>query len=223
MAQDGATFMNIKRAAAALGMAVMLSTSAGAATIEQIQYIDFPTTPIIDLTLDGVFNQYNGPGTLTAVQLSWNINSGGLVTATGCNSSQLCEPGTYSLRISGSGAFTGVSQIDVDGPLEQVITNDTNELQTGIFTRLISNTFNFSNLAPFVGNGALALPDTIDVVTAYNGVFDSLSGGLLGQVALVYTVCDQPVCDQQIPEPAGLAVLGLGLTALGLVRRRRAA
>ncbi|MBY8975704.1 hypothetical protein KHP62_07800 [Rhodobacteraceae bacterium NNCM2] len=195
--------------AAALMTVGAAVTPASAATITQERVIntDGNADPIIS-----DFDLFDGTGTLTDVILSWELTGQGGVTAGLCLTFQDCEPGLFTLNLTGTGVFSGASDSDSDG---SGITNSLDIVQTGSVLATIDNSFSFNNLNLFQGSGQAN--GTVEVATIYSGFPNELNLGansLTGTVTLSYVV-------NQVPVPAALPLVLSGLALFGIAARRR--
>lgn len=193
---------------AAIVALVVPSTAIGA-TIDQS--LSFADNSAFSSDFFSTFTQYNGPDTLTGVEVLYNYTSSGTVSADQCLFFQDCEPSVADISLQGAGAFAAINLSDTDST---GITNNTDDVQTGTFALSLSGSVTGFTLADFVGAGNVA--GSIEADGGYAAFGIAAGASHSGNVTLRYTTQVAAV-----PVPASLGLLMIGAAGLGALARRR--
>ena len=201
--------MKVKTLLVAAGLS-FAATLASAATMQQYFTVGGWGVEFED---GDSFDKYDGPGTLTGVNISYIAGAAGKIKADACATFQDCDPAVYTLTIEGDGAVGSGSDSASD---YLNITNLTNEWQKDYYWSVVYGTVDFYNVADWTGAGVAT---NIDISGDYDGYFnDSYSHGVYkGLVKLTYTYEMG-----EVPLPASLPLALGGMLLLGgLVRKKR--
>jgi hypothetical protein len=177
-----------------------------------------PSTPL-PLDVDTAFNGFNQPGgTLTGVELLWDLDLQLAVSAQGCQALKTCDtsptsgPSIIDWFFRGAGGAFGTTAFD-DESWDYNFNNDTNVLQTRSTTLLLNGAASLGT-AGFAGPGSIGAVENYSTTQAGRVVYGTR--GLSGTVTLKYTYTEAPI-------PGTLALFGIGLAGFGASRRRQAA
>jgi len=193
---------------AAAAAALVIPSTALSATIDQT--VTFGDTTAFSADVFNSFDLYDGPETLTGVEVLYSYSSNGVATAIFCAIFQDCTPSDASISLFGTGAFAGLNLSD---SASTGINNSTNFTQTGNFALSLNGAFNPVALSDFTGTGSVAGAIEAD------GFYDSyafVAGSHSGSVTLRYTTEDIT----PVPLPSSLGLLALGVVGFGALRRR---
>jgi hypothetical protein len=201
--------------------AIYTDTAIVAAT--KLDWVGPPTLSSADVTVG--LNKYNGVTPIDSVTLTWtsdtfvidggitNGNRAGVLNFTVGNLFQISPSNAtdtptllsqnWSLAAFTNYAVAANSSVSLIGDLYQAVT---------------SVTFSGADVAQFLGSGQYLF----DIQTWFTGSFLGSAGGSFGLNWDAYATGTLTVA-YEVPTPAPLALLGVGLAALaGFVRRRRA-
>jgi len=196
---------------AAIVALVVPSTAIGA-TVDQT--VTFGGANAFADDFFSTFTQYNGPETLTGVELIYDYNSSGTVSADLCAFYSDCEPAIADIGLQGAGVFAGLSVSDTDGT---GINNSTDAIQFGAFGLSLNGSLTGFTLSDFVGNGFVA--GSIGADGGYAGFANVFGASHNGEIILRYTTEIAPV---PVPASLGFAMIGMaGLGAVGLRRKSK--
>lgn len=216
-------------AAALGGLALASAGDASAGTITQTLSI---TTATTNWNQNLAFNQFDSSlGTLNSVTYSFSGSVGGTAQA----ENQDASPATIDLSLEAQmkaerpGTSTVVSQIfplasftfnaaAYDGTLDYGGTSGITLTDlTG--SDSISNTISTS-LADFIGTGTVSVPVFASGLSSANGGGNTTSH-FTTQAGASLTITYDYTAPPSVPEPMSILLLGVGVTGIGLVRRRR--
>jgi hypothetical protein len=184
----------------------VLAAFLAAAQLSQAATINTPTVQVTATTGTWTFEQFQASnGTLTGVTF--------LLTA-----ASYSGPVTMDIETSIPGQCTGTSTAQINVAPPQIAPIVLNIVAAGIapcgtvltlggsVSNVQRTVFPFPNFDPFIGSGNVSLSYNTSRLTAFDGT-----------ARLIYTY-DAAV--SVVPEPATVGLMGFGLAALGLVRRR---
>jgi hypothetical protein len=221
----------MRRRVRALAIAAVLAawgaTVAEGAVLEQTR--SFFGDPNAINTIPGAvpaFNTYDGSsGTLTGVELDWNIIADGSVSTNLCLTIGDCDPGVYLLSMVGFGALSPA--VD-SGSVNSGISFATDDSQTAPIFLALVDSLAFGDPSAFLGDGS-ALAGYLSIAGSYLGYPHGLAGILDVTVTLTYlTDWDEGTEEEEdnpsaVPLPPALPLFATGLGILGFIgwRRRR--
>ena len=191
-------------------VAMVVPSSAMSVTVDQS--LNFSGFSAFSSDVFSTFNQYNGPDTLTNVEVIFSYASSGTASADLCAFYADCEPAPAIISVTGTGAFAGLNVSDTDNT---GITNNTDANQVGQFSLSLNNRFSPLNLLDFVGAGVVSGAIGTSGDYAAYGILTNASH--TGSVTLRYTT--EAVA--AVPLPASLSLMLVGVGGLGVTALRR--
>ncbi|MBL8452105.1 MAG: PEP-CTERM sorting domain-containing protein [Zoogloea sp.] len=208
-----------------LALALIAAGSAQAATITQSATLNLQTTEI-NQTFN--INKFDSTlGTLTGVAIT--LDAEAISTATLRNTSTTPQRFSFgsTLNLFLDNISAGVSEslqlsLFNFGPTNLAV-NVLTDL--GTVNPTDSLTFNASDLAAFIGSGSTSFSCTSLVSNSQAGgggnirVTQDTQAGCGLNVVYTYDVATPPPA--QVPEPASMALVGLGMMGLAAIRRRK--
>ena len=200
--------------ALAAALTALLPAALSAATVQQTLAFSGSTAEFTQPV--GGFDYFDEAGTLDAVTLTYDFSAAGSVTVNQCRNTPGCAPATYTLSLTGSGPFAGLSD---SASAATGITSTGNGSQTRPYSVNVADSVSLAT-AGFVGTGTFG---GLSFVGDYVGRFGSLVGTFGGTVTLTYeyTLTPPPPPPAPVPLPASVLMLPLPYLALRAMRGRR--
>ena len=193
-------------------LTTLLPVAASAATVLQTFTFSGSTAEFTQPV--GGFDYFDEAGTLDAVTLTYDFSAARSVSLNQCRNTPGCGPATFTLALTGSGPFAGLSD---SASVSTGITSSGNGRQDRTYSVSVADSLSLST-AGFVGTGTFG---GLSFVGDYAGRFNSLAGTFSGTVTLTYEYTADPVGPVPVPLVPAAFLLPLPLLALGALRKRR--
>ncbi len=214
----------MKKLLAAAALAALSIGSANAATVTQSAALNLETTEINQAFS---FNKFDASlGTLTSVLI--NLDGRALSSASFENNAAQAQNFSFAstLNLFLDNAAAGVSEtlaLDLFNYPRQL--TDLGLTDLGSVDKTDTLSFNAADLNAFIGTGTTSFTCESGVVNTQAGgggnivVTQSTSAGCGLSVVYTYDVPTPPPAN--VPEPASMALVGLGMMGLAAIRRRK--
>jgi opacity protein-like surface antigen len=214
----------MKKLLAAAALAALSIGSANAATVTQSAPLVLDTT---EINQSFSFNQFDASlGTLTSVLI--NLDGRAISSASFENNAAQAQNFSFAstLNLFLDNAAAGISdQLSLELFNYPRQLTDLGLTDLGSVDKTDTLSLTAANLAAFIGNGTTTFTCESGVSNTQNGgggnivVTQSTSAGCGLSVVYTYDVPTPPPAN--VPEPASMALVGLGMMGLAAIRRRK--
>lgn len=205
-----------------LALALIAAGSAQAATITQSAALTLETTEINQVFNINKFDSALGTLTGVAITLDGEALSTATLTNTAAQAQRFQFGSTLNLYLDGAG-ISDVLSLNLFNFSNQIQVGQTVNLGTANPTD--SLLINVSDLSAFIGTGTTTFTCDSLVANSQAGgggnitVVQNTQAGCGLNVVYTYDVPTNPPA--QVPEPASMALVGLGMMGLAAIRRRK--